>query len=142
MAESTTCGSSRPDMYVELNFCNVSMHCPWLGRTNWPTDDSRRRCFRSSVRPAITPPWKCGPFVSPFKLLLSSYSDGEDHRLEVETGLRDMRLVLMIVRQILTPTPSEVLFVRRDDIVHQLAAGTADAPFRDSVLHGLRKHVR
>jgi len=45
-----------------------------------------------------------------------------------------VRSVFMIIRQILTPKPSEVLFVQRDDVINQLAASTADPSFSDSVL--------
>ena len=47
---------------------------------------------------------------------------------------RDVRSVLVIVRQILTSNPLEVLFVQRDDVIHQLAANSADPAFSDSVL--------
>ena len=46
----------------------------------------------------------------------------------------NVRSVFMIIRQILTPKPSEVLFVQRDDVINQLAASTADPSFSDSVL--------
>ena len=47
---------------------------------------------------------------------------------------RDVRSVFVIIRQILTPKPSEVLFVQRDDVIQQLAASTADPAFSNSIL--------
>jgi hypothetical protein len=47
---------------------------------------------------------------------------------------RDVRSVFVVVRQILTPKPSKVLFVQWDNVIHQLAASTADPPFSNSVL--------
>ncbi len=47
---------------------------------------------------------------------------------------RDVRSVLVIVRQILTTEASQVLFIQRDDVIHQLTANTTDPAFRDSVL--------
>jgi hypothetical protein len=46
----------------------------------------------------------------------------------------DVRSVLVIIRQILTPKPSQMVFVQRDDVINQLAASTADPSFGDSVL--------
>ena len=48
----------------------------------------------------------------------------------------EVRSVLLIISQILTPKPSEMAFVERDDVVKHLAASTADPSFGDSVLPG------
>ena len=48
----------------------------------------------------------------------------------------NVRAVFVIIRQILTPKPPEMAFVDRDDVIHHLAASTADPSFSDSVLPG------
>jgi hypothetical protein len=49
-------------------------------------------------------------------------------------GQRDVRSIFVIVRQILTTKTSEMLFVQRDHMIHQLTTNTADPAFSDSVL--------
>ena len=46
----------------------------------------------------------------------------------------DVRSILVIVRQILTTKPPDMLLVQRDDVIHQLTANTADPAFSNSVL--------
>ena len=47
---------------------------------------------------------------------------------------RDVRSVFVIIRQILTTKPSEMVFVQRNDVIQQFAASTADPSFSNSVL--------
>jgi hypothetical protein len=65
----------------------------------------------------------------PITLLWTSAS-----RIRCALIQRDVRSVFVIIRQILTPKPSEVLFVQRNDVIQQLAASTADPAFSDSIL--------
>ena len=100
--------------------------------------------------------------VSSIQTASPSYSDGEDLRFEAKIGFArfvrthlstrptgrcafvqcDVRSVIVIVRQILTPKPSQVLFVQRDDVIHQL---TPTLPTHRSAIpfcQGLRKLAR
>lgn len=47
---------------------------------------------------------------------------------------RDVSAILVVVREIFTPEPSEMVFVQRDDVISQFPASTANPAFRDSVL--------
>lgn len=48
----------------------------------------------------------------------------------------DVRVVFVIVGQIVTPKPPEMLLVQRDDVIEYFAACTADPALCDSVLPG------
>ena len=58
-----------------------------------------------------------------------------DHSMEWRVLLQaNVRSVLMIIRQIFEPKPSQMTFIDRDDMIEHLRPNTFDPAFRDSVL--------